>query len=172
MLSPPQAKVNLERRVGACGGRYTSCEDSAQLKARCEGEAPALRLLRTELAGSRDCPYRLPLLILSPPSTAPYRLPVVQQVLLEAQLAFQVLDDRVLGALDLLVGGHPGGSAGLLGKPPAGEHTVEAGSGFGPSGTPSPALGAVHPGPTPLLLGVDRCHRHNRWHTLACHGVR
>lgn len=79
---------------------------------------------------------------MSPPSTAPYRLPVVQQVLLEAQLAFQVLDDRVLGALDLLVRGHPGRSAGLLGKPPAGEHTAQAGSGFDPAGTPSPVLGA------------------------------
>lgn len=50
-----------------------------------------------------------------------YRLAVVQEVLLEAKLPFQVLYDSIFRALNLLVRGNSGGSAGLLGKSPAGQ---------------------------------------------------
>lgn len=45
---------------------------------------------------------------------------------------------------------------------------MEAGSGVWSVRHTKPSAWGCPPQATPLLLGVDRCHRHNRWHTLAC----
>lgn len=54
----------------------------------------------------------------SPKSISPYRLAVVQEVLLEAKFSFQVLNDSILCALNLLIRSYSSSSIDLLWKSP------------------------------------------------------
>lgn len=56
-----------------------------------------------------------------PKSISVYRLAIVQEVLLEAKFSFQVLNDSILCALNLLIRSYSSSSIGLLWKSPAGQ---------------------------------------------------
>ena len=57
----------------------------------------------------------------SPKSVSPYRLAIVQEVLLEAKFSFQVLNDSILCALNLLIRSYSSGSIDFLWKSPVGQ---------------------------------------------------
>lgn len=63
-----------------------------------------------------------------PKSTSAYRLAIVQEVLLEAKFSFQVLNDSILCALNLLIRSYSSSSVGLLWKSPAGQKHKALGS--------------------------------------------
>lgn len=135
----PTSRTQASPRRGTWGSGYRASGEDATRDPRPGGGGRARGQLQTPP---------------TPAHPALYRLPVVQQVLLEAQLPLQVLDDGILRALDLLVRGDAGSSAGLLGKSPVGKHTARSGSGSG-SG---PGPGTHHhppptrPGPAPPTL--------------------